>query len=267
MGAPERWHNLPVTRPQTPGPADAPPQRTAVFAHTGPGFYPVLVSVFCCLLLLSNIAATKGISFGFVLSDGGVFLFPLTYVIGDVLSEVYGLRATRRAILIGFAMSLLASLTFYVVSKATPAPGYGSQAAFDAVLGVVPQIVLASVLGYLVGEFLNSYVLVKLKERTRERKLWLRLVSSTLVGEFFDTLIFCSIAGPVIGIETFGDLVNYTVLGFALKVGVEIILLPITYRVIAFIKRREPSYQEAIAAGQPVHDQGSLDQGVARDPA
>lgn len=219
------------------------------------------MSVFCCLLLLSNIAATKGISFGFVLSDGGVFLFPLTYVIGDVLSEVYGLSATRRAILIGFAMSLLASLTFYVVSKSTPAPGYTSQDSFDAVLGVVPQIVLASVAGYLAGEFLNSYVMVKLKERTKERKLWLRLVSSTLVGEFFDTLIFCSIAGPVIGIEQFGDLVNYTVLGFALKVGVEIVLLPITYRVIAFIKKREPSYRAAIEAGD-----SQLDQGVTRDP-
>lgn len=262
-GRPPRWHTLRVRRPQTPGPADPPTQRTAVFANTGPGFYPVLVSVFCCLLLLSNIAATKGISFGFVLSDGGVFLFPLTYVIGDVLSEVYGLRATRRAILIGFAMSLLASLTFYVVSKATPAPGYTSQDSFDAVLGVVPQIVLASVAGYLAGEFLNSYVMVKLKERSQERRLWLRLVSSTLVGEFFDTLLFCVIAGPVIGITGFAALANYTILGFVLKVAVEIILLPVTYRVIAFIKKREPSYQAAIAA----QDQGVPDQGVARDPA
>lgn len=233
--------SLPVTRsdptqhPQTP-------LTGAAFARTGPGYYPVLVSVFCCLLVLSNIAATKGISFGFVLSDGGVFLFPLTYVIGDVLSEVYGLKATRRAILIGFSMSVLASLTFFVVGRAAPAPGYTAQESFDAVLGVVPRIVLASVVGYLAGEFLNSYVLVKMKQRTSERRLWLRLVTSTLVGEFFDTLLFCSIAGPVIGIETFADLTNYTLLGFVLKVGVEVVLLPVTYRVIAYIKKREPSY-------------------------
>jgi uncharacterized integral membrane protein (TIGR00697 family) len=220
----------------------------AAFASTGPGFYATMVAVFCCLLLLSNIAATKGIRFGPVLTDGGVFLFPLTYVIGDVLSEVYGLRATRRAILLGFAMSLLASLTFWVVGISPGAPGYTAQASFDAVLGVVWQIVLASVCGYLLGEFLNSYVLVKLKERTQERRLWLRLVSSTLVGEFFDTLAFCLIAGPVIGISGFSQLANYTVLGFVIKVGVEIVLLPVTYRVIAAIKKREPSYAAELAA-------------------
>lgn len=232
--------------PENPSPAAPTAAPTgAAFARTGPAFYPVLVAVFCCLLLLSNIAATKGISFGSVLSDGGVFLFPLTYVIGDVLSEVYGLRATRRAILIGFAMSLLASLTFWVVANAAPAPGYTGQQAFETVLGVVPQIVLASACGYLLGEFLNSYVLVKLKQRTGERQLWVRLVTSTLVGEFFDTLAFCLIAGPAIGITGFAALANYTVLGFVLKVAVEIVLLPVTYRVIAAIKRREPSYPVA----------------------
>lgn len=226
----------------------APTAPRAAFARTGPGFYPAMVAVFCCLLLLSNIAATKGIRFGGVLTDGGVFLFPLTYVLGDVLSEVYGLKATRRAILLGFAMSLLATLTFWVVGISPGAPGYTNQAAYDAVLGVVWQIVLASACGYLIGEFLNSYVLVKLKERTAERKLWLRLVSSTLVGEFFDTLAFCLIAGPVIGITGFADLANYTILGFVIKVGVEIVLLPVTYRIIAALKKREPSYAEALAA-------------------
>lgn len=236
-----RWHDRPVTDAPTPTGDRGGPGRPA-FASTGPGYYPVLVAVFCSLLLLSNIAATKGISFGVVLSDGGVFLFPLTYVIGDVLSEVYGLRATRRAILIGFAMSLLASLTFWVVANAAPAPGYTGQQAFETVLGVVPQIVLASACGYLLGEFLNSYVLVKLKQRTGERRLWVRLVTSTLVGEFFDTLAFCLIAGPAIGITGFAALANYTLLGFVLKVSVEVLLLPVTYRVIAALKRREPSY-------------------------
>lgn len=221
-------------------------QPKAAFATTGRGIYPVLVTLFCCLLLLSNISATKGIAFGPVLTDGGVFLFPLTYVLGDVLAEVYGLRATRRAILLGFGISLLASLTFYLVTISPPAPGYENQGAFEAVLGVVPQILLASMCGYLIGEFLNSYVLVRIKQRTRERHLWARLVSSTVVGEFGDTLVFCLIAGPAIGITGVAALTNYTLLGFAYKTGVEIILLPVTYRIIAAIKKREPSYAEAL---------------------
>lgn len=97
---------------------------TVAFARTGLGIYPVLVTVFCCLLLLSNIAATKGIKFGPFLTDGGAFLFPLTYVLGDVLAEVYGLRATRRAILLGFLMAVLASLTFWLVTISPAAPDY-----------------------------------------------------------------------------------------------------------------------------------------------
>ena len=225
----------------------------AAFATTGRGIYPVLVTLFCCLLLLSNISATKGIAFGPVLTDGGVFLFPLTYVLGDVLAEVYGLRATRRAILLGFGMALLASGTFYLVTISPSAPGYENQGAFEAVLGVVPQILLASVCGYLIGEFLNSYVLVRIKQRTKERHLWARLVSSTVVGEFGDTLVFCLIAGPAIGITGAADLANYTLLGFAYKTGVEIVLLPVTYRIIAAIKKREPSYAQALRDLESAH--------------
>lgn len=218
------------------------------FARTGLGIYPIIVTLFCCLLLLSNISATKGIKFGPFLTDGGAFLFPITYVLGDVLAEVYGLKATRRAIWLGFGMALLASLTFWLVTISPPAPGYESQDAFAAVLGVVPRILLASVAGYLIGEFLNSYVLVRIKQRTREKHLWARLIGSTVVGEFGDTIVFCTIAGPAIGITGLADLANYTALGFAYKCSLEIILMPITYRVIAAIKKREPTYLEAMRA-------------------
>lgn len=220
----------------------------AAFATTGPVFYPLIAAVFCSLLLLSNIGATKGIQFGPVLTDGGVFLFPLTYVLGDVMTEVYGVRAARKVIVLGFGIQVLATLTFWLVSISPGAPGYTGQDAFDAIFGVQVRLVIAGASGYLLGEFLNSYVLVKIKERTREHRLWLRLVTSTLVAEFFDTLAFCLIAGPVIGITGFSQLANYTILGFVIKVGVEIILLPVTYRVIAAIKKREPSYAEALAA-------------------
>lgn len=217
--------------------------RTPVaYATSGHGPYAVLVAVFCCLLLISNVAATKGIAFGPIITDGGAFLFPLTYVVGDVLSEVYGLRTARRVILLGFAMAVLAALTFYLVQISPPADFYANQSAFESVLGFVPLIVLASVCGYLVGQFLNAYVLVRLKARTQERHLWARLVGSTVVGEFADTLVFCAIAASVIGITTTPDFLNYLIVGFVYKTVLEIVLLPVTYRVIALVKRREPSY-------------------------
>lgn len=211
------------------------------FASPSNGVYPYVIAVFAALLLLSNIGAVKLIEFGPIITDGGAFLFPLVYIVGDVLSEVYGLKAARRAIFLAFALSILASLTFWAVQVAPPAAGWENQAAFEAVLGFVPRIVLASICGFLVGQLLNAYVLVKIKERTAERALWLRLIGSTVVGEFADTLTFCTIA--FYGIITGGDFLNYLITGYVYKTLLEVVLLPITYRVIALIKRIEPSYQ------------------------
>jgi len=210
------------------------------FASTGSSLYPVIVGIFVALLLISNIGATKLISFGPIITDGGAFLFPLTYIIGDVLSEVYGLNAARKAILLGFAMSVLAAVTFFVVQISPPADGYENQEAFEAVLGFVPRIVLASICGYLVGQLLNAYVLVKIKERTKERKLWLRLIGSTVVGEFADTFVFCTIA--FYGVITGAEFWNYVLVGYLYKTLLEVVLLPITYPTIRWVKRREPTY-------------------------
>ena len=146
-----------------------------------------------------------------------------------MLAEVYGLRQARRAIWVGFALAALASLTFLAGRAAPPGPGYENQDAFLAVLGFVPRIVLASLLGYLAGQFLNAYVVVKIKERTKERGLWARLIGSTVVGEFADTALFCFIA--FVGVfPTWGALISYTVAGYVYKVMVEVILLPVTTR-------------------------------------
>jgi len=209
------------------------------------------VAIFVALLLISNIGAVKLISFSFLgfgplITDGGAFLFPLVYIVGDVLAEVYGWKAARRAILLAFAMSILAAVTFFLVQMSPPADGWENQAAFEAVLGFVPRIVLASVLGFLVGQLLNAYVLVWIKKRTQERRLWARLLGSTVVGEFADTLVFCTIA--FYGVITGGDFLTYVIVGFVYKTVVEVILLPVTYRVIAFVKRREPSYELALTA-------------------
>lgn len=211
------------------------------FAATGSSLYPIILAIFCSVLLISNIGATKLIEFGPLITDGGVFLFPLTYLIGDILSEVYGWKAARRAIILGFAMAILAAVTFYLVQLSPPAAGYENQAAFEAVLGFVPRIVLASICGFLVGQLLNAYVLVKIKERTKEKYLWARLIGSTVVGEFADTLVFCTVA--FYGVITGAEFVNYVIVGYLYKTLLEIVLLPITYPVIRAIKRREPTYE------------------------
>ncbi|MDI9588272.1 MAG: queuosine precursor transporter [Gleimia sp.] len=207
----------------------------------GPRLYDLVAVSFVAFLILSNIAATKliGVEIGpaFLVFDGGAILFPLTYILGDVLAEVYGFQRAKRAILMGFVFSIIAALTFLVVGAAPPGPGYENQDAFVAVLGFVPRIVTASVLGYLAGQLLNSWVLVKIKERWGEEHLWARLLGSTLVGEFADTLIFCTVA--FYGVITGAEFLNYLVVGYVYKVGVEVVLLPVTYRVIAAIKKAE----------------------------
>lgn len=225
-----------------------PPARFAERPH---GIFDVVVAIFCALLLISNIAATKLIAFGPevklwgfpilpLITDGGALLFPLTYVLGDVLAEVYGLKGARRAIFTGFAISLLASLTFLAVGAMPPAADYAFQDSFVAVLGFVPRIVIASLVGYLAGQLLNAWVLVKLKERTKENSLWARLLGSTIVGEAADTVLFCMIA--FYGVITGPTMVNYILVGYFWKVGIEAVCLPITYKVIKIVKRMEPSY-------------------------
>lgn len=236
--------------------APVPPVTSTRFVRHPTGIYTVVVALFCGLLLISNIAATKLITvidglpvIEGIFTDGGALLFPLTYVLGDVLAEVYGLRQARRAIWLGFFLAALASVTFWLVALAPPGPGYENQAAFVAVLGFLPRIVVASLAGYLAGQLLNAYVLVKIKERTAEDKLWVRLVGSTVVGEFADTALFCVIAFAGI-IPTFGALASYTVTGYLYKVAVELLFLPVTYAVIKAIKRREPDYAPVAAVRQ-----------------
>ena len=239
-----------TTSPPASSPSPNAPS-TARFAADLHGSYDLVVAVFCGLLLISNVGATKAIAFStglgwpaLVVTDGGAFLFPLTYILGDVLAEVYGLRKARRAIVIGFVLAGVASLTFWLVSLTPPAPGWNNQEAWAAVLGFVPRIVLASLLGYLAGQLVNASVLVAIKRRTRERSLWARLIGSTLVGEAVDTVIFCLVAFA--GILSGSVLLNYVITGYVYKVLIEVALLPVTYLVIGVVKRREPAYAERV---------------------
>ncbi|MET0198671.1 hypothetical protein CH289_11230 [Rhodococcus sp. RS1C4] len=237
------------------------PGAVAQFAHVSRGYYPTIVALFAATLIISNVTASKGVAFFGdsevflgpfqvlpINTDGAFFLFPLAYILGDVLSEVYGFKATRRAIYLGFGSIILAAVCFWIAIELPAASFYENQESLETVVGVVPRLVIAGLAGYFVGQMLNALVLVKIKQRTKEKHLWARLIGSTVVGEFFDTLIFCSIAAGVIGISTWEDFINYVIVGFIWKTLVEILVLPITYRVIAYIKKREPSYQESVAA-------------------
>lgn len=199
--------------------------------------YDIVAVFFVAFLLLSNIAATKTIGIGPLIFDGGAILFPLTYILGDVLSEVYGFNKARRVIILGFAASLLGSLTFWLVQIAPPDDSYPNQEAFAAVLGVVPRFVIASMVGYLAGQLLNSWVLVRIKERWGSQHLWARLLGSTVVGEMADTALFCTIAWA--GVMTWGDIANLAIVGYFYKVAVEAILLPLTYAVVHKVKKYE----------------------------
>jgi uncharacterized integral membrane protein (TIGR00697 family) len=222
--------------------ASAAPPR---FASIGSPYFGIMLAVMAVVLILSNIGASKGVVLGPIVTDGGFFLFPLAYILGDVISEVYGFKVARKAIITTFALSVFASVCYWIIIAL---PGFddefgaSKQAALEGALGPVPQTVLASMLAFLAGQTINSWILVRMKARTGERSLWARIMGSSVAGEFVDTLIFCSIAASVIGIADFGMFVNYVVAGFLYKTLVEFLFVPVTALVIGWVKRREPSY-------------------------
>lgn len=242
---PRVWQDIRVTNTpdngsgQGAGVVETPTSDKAQFIPIQKSYYPMFVTAFVAIFLISNITATKGVELGPLITDGAFFLFPIAYLVGDVLAECYGFKASRRAIWTGFGIMILAVAAFYTAIWLPEASFYEGQDAFSAVLGLVPQIVLASLAGYLVGQLLNSWILVAIKRRTGEKSLWARLIGSTVVGQFVDTLLFCVIAAPVIGISTLDGLVNYVLVGFLWKTVIEIVLLPVTYAVIGLVKRNE----------------------------
>jgi uncharacterized integral membrane protein (TIGR00697 family) len=202
--------------------------------------------LFVALLLISNVSAVKLVSLGSVTAfgqalpvtiDGGAFLFPLAYIVGDVLAEVFGFRAARRAVLLGFACAALAAGSFLLVQVMPPAANWDNQAAYVAVLGFAPRVVAASMAGYLAGQLLNAATLVAMKRRAGQRPLWTRLLASTALGELVDTAIFCLIA--FYGVISGAQFLGYAVLGYLYKCLLEVLLLPVTYRVVALVKRHE----------------------------
>lgn len=200
-------------------------------------YYDLFVAASVATLIISNLGAMKLVAFGPIIADGGAVLFPLAYILGDVMTEVYGYKHTRRAIWVSFTWLLLMIAVLSLVQHMPSVAGAPNVKEFDAVFGFVPRIVAASLVAYLVGEFLNSFVLAKMKVRAQGKRLWQRLVASTLLGEAVDTTIFCMVA--FYGLITGAQMVNYILVGIVFKVTVETLMLPVTYRVIRWLKHRE----------------------------
>jgi uncharacterized integral membrane protein (TIGR00697 family) len=174
--------------------------------------------------------------FGFLV-PAGIIVFPLSYLFGDVLTEVYGYGAARQVIWLGFACNLLAVIAIYLGGLAPAAPIWHDQAAYQTILGFTPRLLLASFTAYLVGEFANSFVLARLKIATKGRWLWTRTIGSTLIGEGLDTIIFISIA--FWGIIPPPLILTAMLTQWTFKVLYEVIATPFTYLIVGFLKRRE----------------------------
>ncbi len=209
-----------------------------------------LTALFVSVLLISNIASSaKIVNLGIHLGplplivDAGTLLFPVSYIFGDVLVEVYGYRRSRRVIWAGFGASALMSGTLWLVGKLPGEPvweSYAGQTAYDAILGGVSSggIIVASLAAYFAGEFLNSYVMARMKLWSEGRYLWARTIGSTLVGEGVDTALFIVIASAF-GVFAWESAYSLIVTNFILKVSIEALATPITYQIINWLKRAE----------------------------
>ena len=196
----------------------------------------VMVS-FVAVLMISNIASTKILDLGPFTFDGGTILFPLSYIFGDVLTEVYGYARSRRVIWSGFAAAALMAGVLALVGALPADASWSGQEAYNTILGQTPRIVAGSLIAYFVGEFSNSVVLAKLKVRTEGRWLWIRTIASTLVGEGLDTIIFVLIA--FYGTLPSETLIAVMLSNYVFKVGLEALLTPVTYWVVNKLKKAE----------------------------
>jgi uncharacterized integral membrane protein (TIGR00697 family) len=200
-------------------------------------WFLIVAAVFVTCLITANITAVKLFDlFGFIL-PAGIVIFPISYIFGDVLTEVYGYHQARRVIWLGFFCNLIAVVGIWVGQLLPPASFWEGQAAYERILGYTPRLLGASFLAYLAGEFANSYVLAKMKLATRGRWLWSRTIGSTLVGEGLDSVVFMTLS--------FAGTIPFQALGTAImtqwlvKLAYEVAATPVTYLVVGFLKRRE----------------------------
>ena len=200
-------------------------------------YLDAFTTAFVVILLVSNLVAQKVCLIGPFAVSGAVLLFPITYIFGDIFTEVYGFAASRRAIWLGFFGTVLLYLMGAITIALPAAPGWHNQQAFATVFGFIPRILAASLIAFWAGEFANSYTMARLKLFTNGRKLWTRTIGSTVVGQAVDTVfvIILTFAGTV----PIGTLANMIATGYTFKVGYEVLATPLTYVVINALKRAE----------------------------
>ncbi len=200
-------------------------------------WFVVIAAVFITSLLTANIIAVKLVDvLGFIL-PAGVVIFPISYIFGDILTEVYGYRLARSVIWLGFFCNLLAVIAIGIAQALPSAAFWGGQEAYEAILGYTPRLLLASFIAYLIGEFANSYVLARMKIATQGRHLWMRTIGSTIVGQGLDSLIFIIIA--FVGAIPMAGLINAVLTQWVFKSAYEALVTPLTYAITNYLKRVE----------------------------
>jgi queuosine precursor transporter len=224
--------------PEQPLQAPAPRQYSVWFV--------CIVALFVTCLLTANITAVKLVQVFGLIVPAGVVIFPLSYIIGDVLTEVYGYRQARRVIWLGFLCNLIAVVAIWIGQILPAASLWDGQAAYERILGSTPRLLVASFLAYLVGEFANAIVLAKMKIATRGRWLWMRTIGSTLVGQGLDSLVFVTLAFA--GTLPLAGLTSAIITQWLVKTAYEAAVTPLTYAVVALLKRHE---------GLDVYDDGT----------
>ena len=208
-------------------------------------YFDLVMAAFVTILLLSNVIGAGKVAVVDLPAIGawefgaGILFFPVSYIIGDVLTEVYGYSHARRCIWAGFAALLFLAFMALVVVALPPAANWGGQAAYEQVFGQVPRIVMASIIAFWAGEFVNSYVMARMKVWTQGRMLWSRTIGSTVVGQGVDSALFYPIAFLGAAGWTTELVITVALTQWALKTAWEVLLTPVTYQVVGFLKRRE----------------------------
>lgn len=199
--------------------------------------FVMVTAIFVTCLITANIIVVKQVNIGGLILPAAIIIFPLSYIIGDVLTEVYGYRQARRVIWLGFLCNLVAVLAIWIAQILPPAPVFEAQSAYERILGSTPRFLLASFVAYLAGEFTNSFVLSKMKIMTKGRWLWSRTIGSTLVGQGVDTVVVLTIAFA--GVLPFSVLGIMIVSHWLVKTVYEAVATPLTYLVVGYLKRKE----------------------------
>lgn len=205
--------------------------------RTGYKHLDSVTALFVAVLLISNIASTKIVDFGIMELDGGVIIFPLSYIFGDILTEVYGYGRSRKVIWLGFLSAFIMSIVLIIVGALPPSEGWGLQTEYEKILGIAPRIFLASLIAYWVGEFTNSFILAKMKIITSGKWLWTRTIGSTIFGQLVDTVIFITIA--FYGILPNDLIVHLIIANYIVKTLIEVFFTPVTYKIVNWLKKEE----------------------------